>query len=162
MSEERCAKCEHLKALHIPGTGCTEDGCNCTRAGLPGDLYNDESGRRFKPGNPGPPTGNLRKIPSIKRLLKRLADEEEDALYNAVKKLALTIDDAKVQAQFLRFVTEQLDGRAVESIRLTGAEDGPIQTYDLSKLPAADLRQVLGLLRGASRDAANDDAQDGQ
>lgn len=159
MNEEVCGNCGHLKLLHLPGTGCTTENCPCGRAGMPSELYH-EPGRKnsFKPGNPGGPPGVLRKRASVKRLFVRLMEECEADVYEQVKRLATKIDDDRTKAQFIRFVCEQLDGRAVESVKLMGADGGPVETYDLSKLDAGDLRRVLDVLRSARR--ADDPADD--
>jgi len=155
-NSERCPACEHAKKDHEPSIGCHL--CSCTRAGLDATAYltpdpNSRSGVSFAKGNPGRPR-NAHGPASIRRIMKKIALEKEARIERLIHRLLFESGDV-VASQVLKLVNEQIDGRAAQSIRVTGAGDGPVETIDYSKIPPEKLRALRAIMREAM--AAEDD-----
>lgn len=58
-------------------------------------------------------------------------------------------ENLRLSLKYLTFVGDRTDGRPVETHRMVGLQEGPSGTYDLSKLPPAEQKKLLALLRAA-------------
>lgn len=135
--------------MHQPKMGCSVAGCDCRRSGQFTLESNGFEGK-FTAGNSGG-GGRLRRGRKVqpKELFQKLLDEYAEEWFAKVVELAFS-PDKKIAAFWNRFLAEQLGGKAVEQIKLTGADGGPVQSYDLTRLPVEDLRRVRAALAAAA------------
>lgn len=107
---------------------------------MPGD-----SRPPFQPGHPGNPTGGRpKKTDEMRRAEDLMRSRSEQGVQDLIALSEKSADD-QVRAKLLMFRYDQVFGKARQAVEVTGADGGPIATFDVKKLSDDELRSLLAI-----------------
>ena len=108
---------------------------------------------KFKDGQSGNPAGRPKKLPEINSLLADVLGEEKDGITAAdaiLKKLRQMATQGNLRAA--EILLDRAYGKPKQAVEHSGKDGGPIQTFDVSRLSAAEADAMLALMDKAKNE----------